>query len=186
MTRSASITPNASACAVSRAMTPRCGVLLTTAGSANSVVARRRDTSSAITPWASSGQSTRSSSSTAWSTRRTSVGSSAVTDAVRGAGTSTASSPTVAPGPELDERAVAAVHPDAALDDRVEVRLDGALLHEHLARREALLDGRLRDRGEHAARNAGEQLDAVQRGNTLDEPERFDGRGRSVHHHRRT
>ena len=69
------------------------------AWSANSVVARRRDTSSAITPWASSGQSMRSSSSTAWSTRRTSVGSSAVTDAARGAGTSTASSPTVAPGP---------------------------------------------------------------------------------------
>ena len=87
---------------------------------------------------------------------------------------------------ELDERPLAAVHPHTALDDRVEVRLDGSLLHEHLARSEALLDGGLRDRGEHAARNAGEELDAVERGDALDEPERFDGRGRSVHHHRRT
>ena len=139
-----------------------------------------------MTPWASSGHSIRSSSSTVWSTRRTSVGSRAVTDAVRGAGSSTASSPTVAAGTELDDRALAAVHTHTALHDRVEVGLDGSLLHEHLARREALLDGRLGHRGEHAARSAGEELDAVERGDALDEPERFDGRGRSVHHHRRT
>ena len=182
MTTSASITPKASACAVSRAMTPRSGGVAHDALSANSVVARRRDTSSTITPWASSGQSTRSSSSTAWSTRRTMRrlqrghrrgarrGHQHGELAHRGART------------ELDERAVAAVHSDAAFDDGVEVRLDGALLHEHLSRRVALLDGGLRDGGEHATRDAGEQLDAVQRGNALDEPERSHRRLRDVSH----
>ena len=130
-TTSASITPNASACAVSKAMTPRSGVLLTTSWSANSVVARRRDTSSAITPWASSGQSTRSSSSTrlvdAQDERRLQRGDRRCARsghehgelADRGART------------ELHERPLATVHPHAAFDDRIEMRLDGALLHEH-------------------------------------------------------
>ena len=51
---------------------------------------------------------------------------------------------------------------------------------------QAPLDGGLRDGGEHTPRNAGEQLDAVQRGNALDEPERFHRRLRDVSHGRQT
>ena len=40
------------------------------------------------------------------------------------------------------------------------------------SRRRAHLDGGFRHGGEHATRNAGEQLDAVQRGDALDETER--------------
>ena len=81
-----------------------------------SVVARRRDTSSAMTPWASSGESIKSSSSTGLSTRSTEGGSSAVTDAARGAGISTASSPTCARA-ELDQRPIPAMHLDASFDE---------------------------------------------------------------------
>ena len=42
----------------------------------------------------------------------------------------------------------------------------------------AHLDGGLRDRSEHATRNAGEQLDAMQRGDALDEIERVHRRRR--------
>ena len=120
----------------------RCGRSLVATGVCGS--ARRRATSAAITPNASSGQSARRSSSTSLSTRRTSVGSSAVTDAARGSGTSAASSPTVCARPQLDERLVTAVHANAALDDRVEVRLDRAFLDQDVARRNAHARGRPR------------------------------------------
>src|SRR5262249_14300066 len=64
-----------------------------------SALARSRPASAAITPLASSGRSASSSSSTTLLTRRSRVGSSAVTEATRGSGTSTASSPTEDPGP---------------------------------------------------------------------------------------
>ena len=75
---------------------------------------------------------------------------------------------------------------DASLDDRVEVRLDSALLHEHLAGRHALLHRAFRDRGEHAARDAREELDAVQGGNPVDECERSRRCLREVRHGRET
>ena len=93
------MTPKASAWAVSRPTTPRGGALVTGLGRPVPRSRVNRPTSTAITPWASSGQSASRSSSTALSRRRRSVGSSAVTDAVRGWGTRAASSPTVTPGP---------------------------------------------------------------------------------------
>ena len=67
--------------------------------SAWSATAASRATSASMTPWASSGQSARSSSRTVLSRRSASVGSRAVTDAARGCETSAASSPTVVPEP---------------------------------------------------------------------------------------
>ena len=57
---------------------------------------------------------------------------------------------------ELEHRPISTMHLDASFDDCVKVRLDRALLHEQLSDRQALLDGALSDRGEYAARNAGE------------------------------
>ena len=90
------------------ALEPRVGL----GASVEAVVERRRRHESASSACASSGHSTRSSSKTIppppptppppctpGSSRQHGVGSSAVTHAVQRAGTSTASSPTVAPGP---------------------------------------------------------------------------------------
>jgi hypothetical protein len=66
------------------------------------------------------------------------------------------------------------------------VGLDRSLLHEDIARLGAHLDRRLADRSEHAARNPGEELDAMQRGHALDDPERRRRRRRHVGHRRGT
>ena len=87
-------------------------------------------------------------------------------------------------GAELDERAVAAVHAYASLDDGVEVGLDRALLHQRLTGRHALLDGRFRDRREDATGNVGEHPDAVQRRDALDQTERPSRRRPGVRHRR--
>src|ERR671931_18356 len=65
----------------------------------SSAPVRRRRTSALITSFASSGRSASNSSRTALRSRRSSVGPTAVTDADRGPGTSTASSPTDEPAP---------------------------------------------------------------------------------------
>ena len=167
-TRSASVTPKASACAVRRAMTPRSAGRSRRRARWTSVAARRRDTSSAITPWASSGHSTSSSSSTDWSTRRTSVGSSAVTDACAAQARARRARRPWRPG---RARRACGRHGarDASFDDGVEVGLDRARLHQRRPGRHALLDRRVRHRCENATGNVGEQSDAVKGGHALDE-----------------
>ncbi len=122
-----------------------------------------------MTPWASSGQSARSSSRIALSRRSASVGSTAVTDAVRGCGNEGGELADRGSRAELHERLVATVNADEPLDDREEVRLDGPFLDQHLARQGANLVRGLGDGGEDAPWNAGEQIDAMQSGDPLDE-----------------
>src|SRR5436190_4820518 len=85
-------------------------------------------------------------------------------------------------GTELVEGAAAAVHSHSALDDGVEVRLDGALLHQHVSLRCALLNGSFRNGCQNPPRNAGEHLHAVERRDALDEAERARRRRRDVRH----
>jgi hypothetical protein len=87
---------------------------------------------------------------------------------------------------QLDERLITAMYTESTLNDRVEVSLDCALLDQHVPRRYAHLGRELGDRREHATRNGGEQLDAVQRGDALDEPERVHRRRRVGHGSKRT
>ena len=75
-------------------------------------------------------------------------------------------------GSQLDQRPVAAMHADATLDQREQLCLDRAMLDEHGSRLRAHLGSGLGDRREHAARHTGEQVDAVQCGDALDQPER--------------
>ena len=130
MTSSASVTPNASACAAQQ----RDDEAWARAAHGPAVVLRaalRRDTSAAITPCVSSGQSASRASSTALSMRRASVSSIAVTDAERGSGSSAASSPTVTPGPSSTSVLTSVMDAHEPFDDREEVFLDRALLDEH-------------------------------------------------------
>ena len=70
------------------------------------------------------------------------------------------------------QRPVTLVHAHATFDDGEQVRLDRVLLDEHRSGLRAHLGSGLGDRREHAARYAGEQVDAVQCGDALDQPER--------------
>ena len=172
MTRRARVTPKASAWAVSRPTTPRGGALVTGLGRPVRRSRVSRPTSTAITPWASSGQSASRSSSTALSRRRRSVGSRAVTDArprLRNQGGQLTHGD---PRTELDDRLVAAMDTDAAVDDGVEVRFDRTLGDQHVAGSGADL-GRWPPRRRRAlGPGPREEVGAVQRGDALDEAER--------------
>jgi hypothetical protein len=83
---------------------------------------------------------------------------------------------------QLDDAASTALHPDTAVDDRIQVGLDRSLLHEDIARLSAHLDRRQAYRSQHAAGNPGEELDAMERRHALDDPERRRRRRRPVGH----
>ena len=124
-----------------------------------------------MTPWASSGQSARSSSRTVLSRRRASVGSRAVTDAARGCGHERRELTDRRARAQFDERLLAAVHADASFDDGEQVCLDRPLFDEHVPGSDAHLGRHLGHGGEHATGNAREQIDAMERGDSLDEAE---------------
>ena len=132
-------------------------------------VARSRATSAAMMLEANAGWSAMRSSIVALRTRRNPLGSNVTTVAERGSGTRTASSPTVDPGPASDEDATVDEDLHAPGEDRVEAVLDGAGLDQDLAGVERHLLGLGGDGGEDAAGRGGEQVDAVQRGDPLDD-----------------
>ena len=119
-------------------------------------------------PFASAGRSASSSSSSGLSIRSSVVGSSAVTDAARGSGTSAASSPTVAPGPRTAIVSLAAVHAEPPSDDRVQVLLDRALGDDAVACLDLDLGRPPGERRERAPGDVREQADPVERDDALD------------------
>ncbi len=102
-------------------------------------------------------------------TRRNPLGSIVTTVAERGSGARTASSPTVDPGPASTRHASVHEHLHASGEDRVEAVLQGSCFDQDRAGVESHLLRLGGDGGKEAARCCGEQIDAVQRGDPLDD-----------------
>ncbi len=109
------------------------------------------------------------SSIVALRTRRNPLGSNVTTVAERGSGTRTASSPTVDPDPASDEDPTVDENLHAPGEDRVEAVLDGSGLDQDRAGVERHLLRLGGDGGEDAPGRGGEQVDAVERGDPLDD-----------------
>ena len=119
-------------------------------------------------PCASAGRSASSSSRSGRSIRSRVVGSSAVTDAVRGSGTSAASSPTVDPAPRSVTIALAVMDADSPAHDGVQVLLHRTLGDDERSRGDVDLGGAPSEGRQGAARDVGEQADALERDDALD------------------
>ena len=124
-----------------------------------------------MTPRAISGRSSSSSSNGPRRRRSSRVGSIAVTDADRGAGASTANSPTTPPGPCLAERPVADVDADPPVGHHEQPVLDRAALDDRCAGLDAHLLEEARHRDEGVTGDVAEQRDPLQHGDALDRHE---------------
>ena len=92
----------------------------------------------------------------------------ASTEAERGSGSSSASSPTILPGVEDHERAALAVGAQFALDDDVETIARFALTDQAFARRHFDLFDDAGDGGQDMVRRPGKDIDGFHDGDALD------------------